>query len=90
MVGADYTCTHEVCIDEDTRIEVDATWHYEPDDPVCPGGWTLEQIDTEHDLSDQAESDKIWAAVERQGPLESKQLVDYRDYDDFDYGDGRL
>jgi len=93
MVGADYKCTHEVYLNEDTVVEVEALWHYEPDDPICPGGWTLEETSTEYDLSKKEDADKIWAAVERDGPLESKQLIDYRDYDDyddFDYGDERL
>ena len=84
MVGGNYQVTHILELDDGAEVMVDATWHYETDAWDEEGGWTLEDITTERDLSDKGFAKQIWRAVFEQGPSVDATLIDYRDYDEED------
>lgn len=84
MVGGNYQVTHILELDDGAEVMVDATWHYETDAWDEEGGWTLEDITTERDLSDKGFAKRIWRAVFEQGPSVDATLIDYRDYDEED------
>ena len=67
MVGGNYQVTHILELDDGAEVMVDATWHYETDAWDEEGGWTLEDITTERDLSDKGFAKRIWRAVFEQG-----------------------
>lgn len=90
MVGGDYQVTHVLELDDGAEVMVDATWHYEMDSWDEEGGWTLEDITTELDLSDESLAKRVWRSVFEQGPAEDATLIDYKDYDDDDFGQGLL
>lgn len=90
MVGGNYQVTHTLELDDGAEFTVDATWHYTMDSWDEEGGWTLEDITTERDLSDESFAKRVWRTVFLQGPTTDASLIDYREYTDDDFGQGQL
>jgi len=89
-VGGNYQVTHILELDDGAEIMVDATWLYTMDSWDEQGGWTLEDITSERDLSDPGFAKRVWRTVFEQGPTVDATLIDYQDYDDDDFGQGEL
>jgi hypothetical protein len=95
MANDTYKCTHWHWDEDDNEYELEALWVFEKNYPEMPNQWVLVGVELVDPCSvelDTSENSPVWNVVEQEGPASRAELVDDRDYADYDldYGQERF